>query len=583
MSGKLDYKTVFRRLENFLVVLTLAGVVFAYMFYAFDTPEYFRNIYSFMTRIFLLYFLFTASVKFIMVENRIEYLKYAWSEVLLAFFVFVYLTSTLFLPFLYGMMEGRLINADSIGHLLLIIYLVFNIVNSIFKGRHQDLLDLKDLKPVQMLALSFIVVIFLGTLFLRLPQAAADGARMPFIDALFTITSATCVTGLTVKDTAVYFTPFGQTVILVFIQIGGLGIMTLSSFFALIFMGKMGVRSKVTMKDVLSVDSSIDLYYLLKTIVLYTFVIEFTGALLLGARWYSYGFGLWRSAALGIFHSVSSFCNAGFSLFSNNLMDFDGDLAVNLPVMLLVLLGGLGFSVLFNIRQLLRPSDGKRPKMQVQTGIVIISTALLIITGAVLFLLLENMNVLKGMPLGKKVLVSFFQSVTPRTAGYNTVDMARIYPVTSFIIIILMCIGASPGSTGGGFKTTTFVLLLAMIRDVLLGRDEVCIYKRSVPWSTVNRAVALIIIYMGLVFIFSFLMLIIDDFDILDTFFEVCSALGTVGLSRGITPALSSAGKMIMIAAMYIGRIGPLTFALAIRSKEDKILIKYPVENMMIG
>jgi len=449
------------------------------------------------------------------------------------------------------------------------------------------------LQPAQLVAVSFFAAILLGGAVLSLPQSAQPGHYIKPIDAFFTATSATCVTGLAVKDIGKDFSIFGQMIVLFLIQIGGLGIMTLSTFFAIIIGRRLTLKENVMMKGALDRHSVEGLKRLIIYILLITFIIEAIGTLCL---WPKFG-----NLYYAMFHSVSAFCNAGFSLYTNNLENYRGDTVVNITVMALIILGGLGFVVLVDIGKFFRNffmgifSKRKHygmnlfSKVSLQTKIVTVGSCVLILLGVAMFLFLENGKALYGLGVKDKLLISFFQSVTSRTAGFNTVAIGNLASPTLFFIIILMFIGASSGSTGGGIKVNTLGILIGGAWSMVKNRDNVYLFKRTIPKHIFRRCVMIIGLALAWLVIFTMLLSFMEaDKEampnyFLKIFFEVASAFGTVGLSTGITPVLSSFGKFLLMVTMFAGRIGPLTLALAMAIKEDKVFYKYPEEKVMVG
>ncbi|MCX5687706.1 MAG: TrkH family potassium uptake protein [Candidatus Omnitrophica bacterium] len=449
------------------------------------------------------------------------------------------------------------------------------------------------LQPAQLVAISFFAVILIGGAVLSLPMSAQSGHYINPIDAFFTATSATCVTGLAVKDIGKDFSIFGQIIVLFLIQIGGLGIMTLSTFFAIIIGRRLTLRENVIMKNALDRHSTEELKRLIIYILFITFIIEAMGTLLL---WPKFG-----NLYYAIFHSVSAFCNAGFSLYTNNLENYKSDTVVNMTIMTLIILGGLGFVVLVDIGRFFRNffmgSFFKRKhysinlfsKVNLQTKIVVVGSFALIILGVTMFLFLENGKTLYGLGIKDKLLVSFFQSVTSRTAGFNTVAIGNLASPTLFFIIILMFIGASSGSTGGGIKVNTMGILIGGAWSMMKNGDNMYLFKKTIPKDIFRRCVMIAGLAGAWLVIFTMLLSFVEaDKEtmpnyFLKIFFEVTSAFGTVGLSTGITSILSSFGKFILMVTMFAGRIGPLTLALAMAIKEDKAFYKYPEEKIMVG
>ena len=392
-----------------------------------------------------------------------------------------------------------------------------------------------------------------------------------FVDALFTSTSAVCVTGLTVLDTGKDFTFAGQLVILVLIQLGGLGIMTASTLLMHIVLGRSPVAGEIALRDSYGAVVDVKFSRFLLWIFLTTFVIEVLGVLSLYYEFRSLGVSqpLWSS----IFHSVSAFCNAGFSLYSDSLESFAGNFTVILTFAVLIILGGIGFIVIYEILH---------RRLSLHSKIVILTTAFLIFSGTVVFFLLERSNTLRDMDFSRALLNSFFEAVTPRTAGFNSVPTSHLKPATLFVIFFLMVIGASPGSTGGGIKTTTFALLMLSFVAFVRKRRKVSVLGRTVNEWDVFKAHVVFIAYV-LFFAFStFLLLIAEDISPYRLMFEAASALGTVGLSTGITPSLSNFSKIVLVITMLAGRVGPLTFAASL-AKERSYPVEYPHEGVFVG
>ena len=436
-----------------------------------------------------------------------------------------------------------------------------------------------NLPAAQIVAFSFLFVILSGTGLLLLPGATAS-SEISFIDALFTSTSGTCVTGLIVVDTGSYFSRFGQVVILILIQIGGLGLMTTTAFFLLILGRGMSVKESVLMHDVLSSKTLARISYLIISILLLTLVFEIIGALSFYFSWSGESFEHGSAFYYSIFHSISAFCNAGFSLFRNSFEFYKGSLAQNITLTSLIIIGGLGFTVIMNF---FRFVIFKRERLSLQTKLVLAMTAVLIVIGTALVMVTEWNESLSGMPFFTRIMASYFQSVTTRTAGFNTINIGNLTNACYFLMMILMFIGASPGSTGGGIKTSTFGIFLGSIWSMLKGRDSVEMFKRNVPRDTVNKALSVIILAFMLLSIFGFVLLLTQEGNPVHILFELVSAFGTVGLSAGITPHLTTLGKIVIIMTMFIGRIGPLTLALAIGQRRASAAYEYPDEAVMIG
>ena len=442
----------------------------------------------------------------------------------------------------------------------------------------------KKLKPVQVLVLGFAGIILLGTILLMLPFSTYHGHGIGFVDALFTATSAVCVTGLVVVDTGTYWTFWGQLVIMMLIQIGGLGFMTMATSVAILLGKKIGLKNRLIMQEALNQFSIAGVIRLTKYVIFTTLFIEGVGALLLSIRFVPM-FGLWKGIFSSIFHSISAFCNAGFDIMGNgvSLMPFVEDPLVNLVIISLIIVGGLGFAVVADI---LRYTETK--KFSLHTKLVFTMTGTMIVVGFLLVFLLEfnNPETLGNLTLKGKILGALFHSVTPRTAGFNTLDMASMRLPTLLITIFFMFIGGSPGSTAGGIKTTTFGMIILKVISVVRGDDDVEFAHRRIARETINRALAIVFI-AALIVVVEVLLLSITESHVTfqELLFEAISAFGTVGLSLGITSKLTFAGKLVIITAMFFGRLGPLTIVLAISNRRNnyKKLIRYPEGKIIVG
>lgn len=439
------------------------------------------------------------------------------------------------------------------------------------------------LEPPQVLVLGFAALILLGALLLTLPAATKSGESAGFLNALFTATSAVCVTGLVVVDTGTYWSPFGQTVILLLIQSGGLGIMTVATIFSFILGRKITLRDRLVIQEQLNQFTLQGVVRLTKYILLGTLLIESLGAVLLSTRFIpEYGFA--KGIAFGIFHAVSAFCNAGFDLIGGyrSLTPYVNDFVVSGVVIVLLVVGGLGFAV---IAEVIQVRDFR--KFSLHTKLVLSITGILLMLGTIIVFILEYSNpaTLKSLPLSSKILASIFHAATPRTAGFNTLPTSELTTASQFINIVLMFIGGSPGSTAGGIKTTTAGLLIWTVVSVIRGREDAEVYGRRISKEIVYRALSVAIISMFIVVLTTVILAITEDATLKEVFFEATSAFGTVGLSLGITPDLSSIGKLTIIATMFTGRVGPLTlaFALAQRQRKNRGKLRYPEEKILVG
>ncbi len=439
------------------------------------------------------------------------------------------------------------------------------------------------LTPSQVLVLGFAAIILLGTLLLSLPAATADDEEIGLLDALFTATSAVCVTGLVVVDTGTYWTAFGKTVILLLIQVGGLGFMTFATMVFIALGKRIHLRERLIIQEQQNRLALQGVVRLTKYIILGAVAIEAIGALLLSIRFIPQ-YGMARGLAYGVFHSVSAFCISGFDIIGEyrSLTSFADDYLISGVVIVLSIMGGLGIYV---ITEILRSRKFKRYSLHSKLALLI--TFSLLSFGALLTFVLEYSNpaTLGPLTLGGKMLAALFHAVAPSTSGFNTLPVDQLTIATRFINIIFMFIGGSPGSTAGGIKTTSAGVLLWTVISVVKGRENTEIFNRRIPRNIVYRSLAIVTISLLIVVVATIVLTITEDAGFMEILFETVSAFGTVGLSVGITPYLTPVGKAIIIATMFAGRLGPLTVAnaLARRQNRKKSKIRYPEEKILVG
>ena len=436
------------------------------------------------------------------------------------------------------------------------------------------------------LTLGFLALILLGTVLLALPIAAKSGQSIGLFDSLFTSTSAVCVTGLVVVDTGTTFSLFGQIVLIVLIQVGGLGFMVFATMLMVMLGRRISIRGRMLIRESMNASSLSDLGSLTMLYLLLSLTIELVGAVTLCFRFvplYGWKHGTW----MALFHSVSAFCNAGFDLFGNyaSLTAFSGDPLVLLTVASLIILGGLGFSV---ILETARNRQGFR-NLSLHTRIVLMTTLVLLLAGTVFYWIVERTNAetLAGCSEGEKILNAFFQSVTMRTAGFNSFDLSGFRDGSKLFSSLLMIIGASPASTGGGIKTTTIATLTLLMLSVVRGESEVNVARRRLSDDISRRALTVSVLFLTTLLTGTLIISLIENgrFPLEDILFEASSAMGTVGVSAIGTPNLSPASKAILLSMMFLGRIGPLTLAVAVAKRQGGIrtVSKYPEERIMIG
>ena len=459
---------------------------------------------------------------------------------------------------------------------------------------------LRSIKPTQLFVLSFVFVIFFGAFLLWLPISSASGEFTPFLDCLFTATSASCVTGLTVVNTAAHWSAFGKIVVISMIQVGGLGFITLITVIFLLAGKRITLKERVLIQETFNLSQTHGIVRFVKFLSLFTFTVEVIGAIILTLRFIpDYGFP--GAIPMGIFHSISAFCNAGFDIIgSSSISPYVDDPVINIVLMALVITGGLGFPVwveLIGLRKALKKSKETPSfriavkKLSVHTKIVVCTTLILIFSGAFLTFILEYNNplTLGELSMQGKIFASFFHSVVLRTAGFFSIDMAGLHHSTEFLSIILMMIGGSPCGTAGGMKTISVAVVLLAVISLVKDRDSIIAFKRSISFNSLQKALAVIILMLTILMTATTLLSITEvnmafDYEFIDLMFEVASALGTVGNSIGITPYLTSIGKVIIMLCMFIGRLGPITIAIAFMStNSDKNKIHYPTEDVMVG
>jgi trk system potassium uptake protein TrkH len=449
----------------------------------------------------------------------------------------------------------------------------------VFKGKK----FFRSLPPATLIVVAFLLAIMAGTILLVMPFASKAPGSIGLANALFTATSAVCVTGLVVADTASTWSAFGQIVIIILIQIGGLGIMTAASTFSLILGRRMGLKERLTIQESLNEFNLQGVVKLFRYIIIATFIIEGIGALLLATRFIP-AFGFFDGLAKSIFHSISAFCNAGFDIMGTtaapfvSITGFNRDFIVVMTISLLFVVGGLGFVVWKDIISVKKFKD-----FMLHTKVVIIMTVILISAGTILLFIFEYGNTMDGMGFFARLYNSFFHAVTPRTAGFNTLPVDQMLPQSQFLTIILMFIGAAPGSTGGGIKITTFAIVVFAVISYMKNSEEVNMLKRQVNQSVVRKALAIFFMAITLVFVTTFVLLLSGAGTFKECIFEAVSAFGTVGLSTGITSSLPLAGKLMVTITMFVGRVGPLALAVSLSQLAAKKPYTYPEGKIAVG
>lgn len=453
------------------------------------------------------------------------------------------------------------------------------------------------MRPTRQIAISFFAVILIGSILLMLP-ICNNSSPTSYLNNLFIATSATCVTGLVPVATSEQFNILGQIVIIILIQIGGLGFLTFLNLLLIMIKKKISLTNKIVLQEALNQPSLNDIPKFVKNVIKYTFIVEGLGAMLLAFVFIpEFGFG--KGVYYSIFHSISAFCNAGFDVLgTNSLMPYQTNILINLVIPGLIIMGGLGFIVWFDVAECLKKEYCKHAKFSkkhlfksfsLHTKLVLIVTVVLLLAGTVLFFACEftNAKTIGNLAFLDQIQVSFFQSATLRTAGFASVDMASLNPATKLMMCVLMFIGGSPAGTAGGIKTVTFAIGILEVYNIYHGRKEVTAFTRRIPKRLIVRSFAIISMALSIVFLSIFILSITEQAPFIDICFEVVSAAATVGLSASLTPYLSVAGRILIIILMYIGRIGPITMMISFARKSyiqaNKKEVKYPDGNILLG
>ncbi|BBH21635.1 K+ transporter Trk [Paenibacillus baekrokdamisoli] len=439
--------------------------------------------------------------------------------------------------------------------------------------------------PPRILVTGFALIILMGGLLLSMPFSSRAGTFTPYIDAVFTATTATCVTGLVTVDTGSHWSIPGQVIIMTLIQMGGLGFMTMSTLFAIMLRKRISLRERLILQEAMNQNSMEGIVRLIRKVILYSLTIEFVGGVLFAIRW-SYDMPIGQAIYFGMFHAVSFFNNAGIDLFGQfgvpftSLTQYVNDPLVNIVTMLLIVTGGIGFIVMADLMDY-----RKNKRLSLHSKVVLSMTGTLIIVGAIVIFIFEysNTKTIGSLNWGGKILASFFQSVTPRTAGANTLDLASLRQATQFFTIILMFIGASPGSTGGGIKTTTFTVLIGAVIAMMRGKEDIVLFKYRLARERIFKALTITMLSLALVIFVTMVLSTTEDKAFIKILFETTSAFGTVGLTLGITPELSHIGKVLISLTMFAGRLGPLTLAYALGPRTEKELYRHPEGKITIG
>ena len=444
----------------------------------------------------------------------------------------------------------------------------------------------KRLSSAQIVILGFLFIVLTGSIFLSLPISSADGKAVPYVDALFTATTATCVTGLVTVPTVSTWSVFGQAVILVLIQVGGLGVITIAAGIMVLLGKRIGVNNRILIQDSFSLNSLSGIVEFINKVIIGALVVEAIGALMYMTVFVP-EFGL-KGIWISIFNSVSAFCNAGMDIIAeNSLCDYALNPTVNITTSALIIAGGIGFIVWWDVARIIKDKKKRHFRfLTLQSKIAISVTACLIVSGMIAFLLFEYNNPLtiQGYSFAEKIEASFFQSVTTRTAGFATIPQENLTDSSAIVSLILMFIGGSPVGTAGGIKTVTFLVLVATAISVIRNRRSANVFGRQIAEETIRKAVGVFVMSFCVVVVSTILLSYVTNADFLDVIYETVSATATVGLTRNLTPSLNTSGKLIITIAMFLGRVGPISLAVALnKNKGSENIVSNPVEDIVVG
>lgn len=587
-----DHKEfVIRTLRIMSLFVSLAAVATLIIYYGFKLNADQLLWVGRTIRASLGFFLFKYLVKIFYDFHPLQFIRSTWIEAVLMFLIALNIISVSLFDFRIIFWLGSVLGIDALGDFfLLFIQIYLLIIVLIESGKAGSFLPHIKLSPPKLLLVSFVVLIGGGAALLSLPEMTTSGVSASFLDALFTSISASCVTGLATVDVANFFSFKGHVVILLLIQLGGLNIVTFASLFSLFAKGGMGIRHNSILQDNWSGDSMSQTEHLIRHLFGLTIIIELVGASILYFSWGSAPFSSQGDRIFhSVFHSISAFNNAGFSLYTAGLSEpvLSSLFPLHLCLAVLIILGSTGFPVLedlLTLRKLKERISKPWLHLKVNTKISLYATAILLLFGTILFYLFEWNGTLSGMSTAERISHSFFQSVTTRTAGFNTVDVGALATPTLLIFLILMFIGASPGGTGGGIKTTTFALILLSAWAIIRNRERLEIYRSTLPFELLHKAFSVFLFSLSIIFISSVALSITEpNIPILSLVFEEVSAYCTVGLSTGITSSLSHSSQFILMASMFVGRVGTLTLVFALGSPKVSNDYKFPKANVLVG
>jgi len=588
-SSKETVLLIFRIQSSLVATLAIGLLIYII---GFPQNDEIRHIEIYFMKFLFGFYILNYIVRFLYTFEPAKFLRSTWLELALVILLVIEAISTLLFDepvvkmFLTAIGYGAYLN---IYHIVLQAFLLVFLIIDLAKV--STLFDLVKLDASTLFILSFLVLIGLGTVMLMLPEMTVDMKGADWMTALFTSTSASCVTGLIVVDTGTYFTFKGQFVLMALFQMGGLNIISFATFFASMYSKGVGIKHQSMIQDFFSSSSLFDANSLLRRIVFVTLLIESAGAIIIFSLWnpdipfHSLSQKIFYSA----FHSISAFNNAGFSLFTNGLYESynQGSYILHLAFIILIFLGGLGFSAItdiFGVSSMRQRMRLPWKKLRLSSMVALYSSLALGITGALVFFFTEYSNELAGKNTYEAAIASLFQSFTARTAGFNTVDIGSLQISSLLLLTFLMFVGGSSGSTAGGIKTSTFTIILVSVYSTIRGKRNLEIWKHNIAWELLNKAFSIFIFSASFIFVCTFILTVMEpEIEFIELLFEETSAFATTGLSTGITSTLSDPSKLILIISMFVGRIGTMTLALALSRRVLSVSYKYPNAHFMVG
>lgn len=574
-------------IDNIVVIVLLLSILSLFLEYGINQTRTIFLITYVLDYFIIILFLTEAALRIIRADEKWNYVRRNLFDLGFLTIIVILFVYTRYARYVMG--HGGMLHLSSN---IIIIRNTFNILKILGRVKRLNAyIKSVSRHPAQTIAFSFLIVILVGTVFLMLSISTADRSRLGFIDSLFTATSAVCVTGLIVVDTATRFSIFGKIIIMILIQIGGLGIMILSYFGAFVIGKRISLEEKLTLSYLLNEQDMQKISVSIMKIILFTFGIELLGALLLFGNFNELFDNTLTAVLFSLFHAISAFCNAGFALFTDSMESFKSSISLNFIVSGLIITGGISFAVIFNLIENFKSNvktnifsrQIRKSRLNLNTKVVLVMTGILILSGMLLVYAIEHRQNLINYNLKTQYLAAFFQSVTLRTAGFNTINIADLRVPMLFIMILFMFIGGASGSTAGGVKVNTVSVIFAYLKSTFHNQKETTLMNNFLSKSLVNKSFLIVVLALAAVFSGALILSFVEPFSFERILFEVVSAFGTVGLSTGITGDLTMVSKFTIIILMFIGRLGPMTLVIALSQKPSQLRIKYPEADVLIG